>query len=203
MIILLVKEEIKLPGKDRLLVDNEYVIMTEVAYNENVTQRELSRKLGVSVSTVNVLMNKMIKEGLIKMTQVSQKQVLYMLTPVGMMEKAKKTVRYLKGHYRVIYETKEDIKAYLDTINQDKNDIYVLQSDDEMGDILNIAVSEYNHKHSKSDIKIINSKQDIDVDRKRLTILLHMADDEEAHKEILEECSGIENIEIVNLVTIL
>ncbi|HHU72069.1 MAG TPA: winged helix-turn-helix transcriptional regulator, partial [Clostridiales bacterium] len=78
-----------------LLADNEYVIMSEVVENEYITQRELSKKLGVSVSTVNVLMNKMIREGLIKMTQVSQKQVLYMLTPVGMMEKAKKTVTYL------------------------------------------------------------------------------------------------------------
>ena len=70
--------------------DNEYTIMSEIMDNENVSQRELSRKLGVSVSTVNALMNKMIKEGLIKMTQVSQKQVFYMLTPIGMMEKAKK-----------------------------------------------------------------------------------------------------------------
>ena len=70
--------------------DNEYTIMSEIMDNENVSQRELSRKLGISVSTVNALMNKMIKEGLIKMTQVSQKQVFYMLTPIGMIEKAKK-----------------------------------------------------------------------------------------------------------------
>ena len=68
--------------KESLLLDNEYIIMSEVSENENVSQRELSRKLGVSVSTVNVLINKMIREGLIKMTLVSQKQVLYMLTPV-------------------------------------------------------------------------------------------------------------------------
>ena len=93
--------------------DNEYTIMSEIVDNENVSQRELSRKLGVSVSTVNALMNKMIKEGLIKMTQVSQKQVFYMLTPVGMVEKAKKTVSYLKVHYRAIYQTKEKSRKIL------------------------------------------------------------------------------------------
>lgn len=71
--------------------------MSEIVDNENVSQRELSRKLGVSVSTVNALMNKMIKEGLIKMTQVSQKQVFYMLTPVGMVEKAKKNRELFKS----------------------------------------------------------------------------------------------------------
>ena len=76
--------------EESLLLDDEYIIMSEVSENEKISQRELSRKLGVSVSTVNILVNKMIKDGLIKVTQVSQRQLLYMLTPVGMMEKAKK-----------------------------------------------------------------------------------------------------------------
>lgn len=83
-------KEIKLSEEESLLLDDEYIIMSEVSENEKISQRELSRKLGVSVSTVNILVNKMIKDGLIKVTQVSQRQVLYMLTPVGMMEKAKK-----------------------------------------------------------------------------------------------------------------
>ena len=57
--------------------DNEYTIMSEIMDKESITQRELSKKLGISVSTVNVLMNKMIRDGLVKMTQVSQKQVFY------------------------------------------------------------------------------------------------------------------------------
>ena len=132
---------------ENLIFDNEYVIMSEVADNETVTQRELSKKLGISVSTVNVLMNKMIREGLIKMTQVSQKQVLYMLTPVGMMEKAKKTVGYLKAHYRAIYETKEKIKSVLDELCREHDVIYVLMGNDEMSEILAIAVDEYKNKH--------------------------------------------------------
>ncbi len=92
--------------------DNEYSILSEIEKNEHVTQRELSNKLGLSLGSVNVLINKMIKEGLIKMEQISQKQVFYMLTPVGMLAKAKKTVRYLKIHYRAIFETKEKIKSF-------------------------------------------------------------------------------------------
>ena len=33
--------------KESLLFDNEYVIMSEVADNENISQRELSKKLGI------------------------------------------------------------------------------------------------------------------------------------------------------------
>ena len=197
-------------------MDNEYIIMSEVSENENVTQRELSKKLGVSVSTVNVLMNKMIREGLIKMTQVSQKQVLYMLTPVGMMEKAQKTVRYLKGHYRAIYETKEKIKSVLDELNQENDIIYVLMRNDEMSEILTIAVQEYKSKHSiqrqtanrssyvNANIIMIQSIVDIDVKNYKSPILLHMMVDDEIMNENMIRYYGDNNkLEIINLIEML
>jgi len=190
-----------LAEKNNLLLDSKYVIMSEVADNEKVTQRELSKKLCVSVSTVNILINKMIREGLIKMTQVSQKQVLYMLTPAGMMEKAQKTVSYLKGHYRAIYETKENIKAYLESIDKEHNDIYILLHNDEMGDILNMAVHEYITKYNKANIKIIEGKQDICKKSNKFIMLIHMADNEEINKKIFDEYSDIENIEIINMIS--
>lgn len=206
---LTIKEEIKLSEKETLLFDNEYVIMSEVADKETVTQRELSKKLGISVSTVNVLMNKMIREGLIKMTQVSQKQVLYMLTPVGLMEKGKKTVSYLKAHYRAIYGTKEKIKSIIDKLGKKHDIIYVLILDDEMSGILTIAVDEYKSNHSNSKqgqttshlsyvepkIKIIHSSIDIDEKKYKSPILLHMTENE----EIIDMYGDIDNLEIVNM----
>lgn len=190
-----IKEEIDLAVRESLLFDNEYVIMSEVAENENVTQRELSKKLGMSVSTVNVLINKMIREGLIKMTQVSQKQVLYMLTPVGIMEKAKKTAIYLKAHYRAIFDTKEKIKFAINMLNQEYDIIYVLICNDEMGEILAMVAHEYKSKHNKANIQIIKSKKEIDMKDYCSSILLHMADNEEVNKIY----SNIANLKIINI----
>lgn len=181
--------------KESLLFDNEYVIMSEVADNENISQRELSKKLGISVSTVNVLINKMIREGLIKMTQVSQKQVLYMLTPTGIVEKAKKTAIYLKAHYRAIFETKEKIKSVIDLLNQAYDIIYVLICTDEMSEILTIAVQEYKSKHSKTNIQIINSKMDIDMKDYGSSVLLYMSDNE----EVIKDYADIDKMKIINI----
>lgn len=180
--------------RDILVLDNEYIIMSEVSENESVTQRELSRKLGVSVSTVNVLINKMIREGLIKMTQVSQKQVLYMLTPVGMMEKAQKTVRYLKGHYRAIYETKEKIKSVLEELSLNYDAIYILMGNDEMSEILTIAVEEHKVK-GKSQIKVVCNLKDIDVIDYNTPVLLHSNVDEDILKVYSDSC----NWKIINV----
>lgn len=184
--------------EESLFLDNEYVIMSEVSTNEKVTQRELSRKLGVSVSTVNLLMNKMIREGLIKMTQVSQKQVLYMLTPAGMMEKAKKTVNYLKIHYKAIYETKEKIKNVLDNLSNEHDIIFILIKNDEMSEIITLAVQEFQAKHSKSKIKIIISLADVDVREYSSPLLMYMSinnniisDDVIGNNEDLKRCDII------------
>ncbi len=178
-----------------IILDNEHYIMSEVEANEHITQRELSRKLGVSVSTVNVLMNKMIKEGLIKMTQVSQRQVLYMLTPSGMMEKAKKTVSYLKGHYRAINETKEKIKSLLDELNQENDIIYVLMNNDEMSEILSIAIHEYKSKHTRSKIKIINSIVNMDTKDYINPVLLLMAE----YEDDLIEYKNNTSFKVINM----
>ena len=187
-----------LPGNENIVMDNEYHIMSEVADNENVTQRELSTKLGVSVSTINVLMNKMIREGLIKMKQVSGRQVLYMLTPMGIVEKARKTSSYIRGHYRIIYETNEKIKSLLDEYIQGNDEIYLLICDNEMGEILEMVANEYMDSHRESKIKLIYQNNNIDyTENNELcnVVLLHM----NVEEDIIEEMFG-EEIRLVNIV---
>ncbi len=175
--------------------DNEYSIMNEIIDNENVTQRELSRKLGISVSTVNALMNKMIREGLIKMTQVSQKQVFYMLTPVGMMEKAKKTVNYLKAHYRAFYETKEKIKGIFTDLAYAHDVIFVLKSDDEMGEIVGIAIDEFKPSNYNSKLIVLDQKEKINFKKYNSPVIVHMA----ANEKLINEFTEVEGLAVVNL----
>ncbi len=180
--------------KESHIFDNEFIIMSEVSENNKVTQRELSRKLGVSVSTVNLLMNKMIREGLTKMSQVSQKQVLYMLTPKGMMEKAKKTVKYLKLHYKAIYEMKEKVKDFLEKIYNEYDAIYILISNDETGEIIKTAVTEYTAMIKKA--KVIPIYSIVDIDRNfRSAVLIHM----NVNDEINRDLNGVKYLKIINL----
>ncbi|QSX05274.1 winged helix-turn-helix transcriptional regulator [Sedimentibacter sp. zth1] len=176
----------------------EYFIMNEILDNENISQRELSRKLGVSLGTANVLINKMITEGIIKMEHVSQKQVAYMLTPVGMMEKTKKTISYLKGHYRVIYETKEKVKVVLDELTLKYENVLILKVKDEMGEIIKLAVTEYKSKDKSKKIKMISENynfESIDGQKIKDTVLLYAIE----NQELVDKKLKTNNITIVNL----
>lgn len=175
--------------------DNEFFIMSEIADNESISQRELSRKLGLSLGSINVLINKMIREGLIKMEQVSQKQVFYMLTPVGIMEKAKKTVRYLKVHYRAIYETKEKVKSVLSELSLEYDDIFVLKSDDEMGEVIGVAVTEFLLENKSGKVKIISEKSKFNIKEIKNAVLLYMVEEQELFKNLLR----MNNVMKINL----
>jgi DNA-binding MarR family transcriptional regulator len=172
--------------------------MTEIIDNENVSQRELSRKLGLSVGTVNILINKMIKEGVIKMNMVSQKQVMYMLTPTGIVEKAKKTVSYLKAHYRAIYETKEKVKLILDELSLKYENIIILKSNDEMGELIELTIKEYETKNKvkKIKIKIVNKNYKFELIKNKNTVLLYAIENQEIINKFIKEKN---DIKIINL----
>ncbi|MGV8148993.1 MAG: winged helix-turn-helix transcriptional regulator [Alkaliphilus sp.] len=177
---------------------NEYFIMTEILDDENVSQRKLSKKLGLGLGTVNVLVNKMIKEGLIKMEQVSQKQVVYMLTPAGMMEKTKKTISYIKSHYRAIHENKEKIKTILGELNLKHENIYILKPDDEMGNLIEVAAAEYKAENKEQNVKIVNESFEYELTKLQATnnsVLIYASENEEMVKSLVETS----NIAMVNL----
>mgnify|MGYP001119619221 CR=1 FL=1 len=173
-------------------LDKEYNIMSEISKNDKVTQRELSKDLGLSVSTVNVLMKKMIKEGLIKMNQVSSKQVLYMLTPIGISKKALKTVSYLKGHYNAINEYKENIKELLNQLDLSYSNIYILINDIEMKEIVNTVVEQFD----SSNIRFINNISEIEILNDNEAVLVYLS----VNEDELKAYKKITNLVLVDLV---
>jgi DNA-binding Lrp family transcriptional regulator len=98
------------------LMDKTYIIMDIIDKNANITQREISKRVNLSLGSVNILLNKMAREGLIKIKQIPMNRVVYMLTPKGIGEKVEKTCSYIKSHYTYIYETKEKMKNGLERL---------------------------------------------------------------------------------------
>ena len=112
-------------------MDKEYIILESIDNNSAITQRELYKKLGISLGAINILINKMVREGLIKIEKVSTNTILYMLTPKGFMEKVNKTYKYIKIHYKYIAETKDKIKQQLKKVLENEEKIIVICGQDE------------------------------------------------------------------------
>ncbi len=181
-----------------LYIDHEYTIMQEIAEDGNITQRELSKNLGVSLGTINVLLNKMVREGLIKMTQVSQKQVLYMLTPVGIMEKANKTVSYLKAHYKAIDRSKQVFKSLFKELNEGYNMIYLSINDHELKEVLELSLYELYRENVLIQYEFIDTLDKMNLGEYQKVILVYLKTEDSDGKMELPE--GISKLNLLNYI---
>lgn len=138
-------------------MDKEYIVLNEIGKNSNITQRELSKRTKLSLGSVNLLLNKMAREGLIKIKQIPMNRVAYMLTPDGMAEKIRKTASYIKNNYNYINSTKSRVADIIDSILE-QDDIHMVQiliENDEISQLVQSAVQ------GKNGVICINSTSEV------------------------------------------
>ena len=71
-------------------------LMGEIDRAGIVSQRELSRRLNISLGLVNTFIKRLVNKGYFKVTTMPRKRVKYFLTPAGLARKSRLTVEYLK-----------------------------------------------------------------------------------------------------------
>lgn len=95
--------------------DTHFRIMRILQENPDLTQRELARKLGMSLGGLNYCLNALIEKGLVKMQSFSNSKnkfkYVYLLTPNGIAEKMALTSRFLTRKMREYEDLKAEIEA--------------------------------------------------------------------------------------------
>ena len=76
-------------------------LLRELSSNGHLTQRDLAKKIGISLGKTNYLIRELTKKGLIKISNFSKKdhklkKISYILTPQGIKEKTELTLHFLK-----------------------------------------------------------------------------------------------------------
>lgn len=96
-----------------------YRILKLLEADPHASQRKIADELGISLGRVNYCLQALIERGLIKANNfrnsTNKRAYLYLLTPKGIEEKAKVTVRFLK-HRLVEYEA---LKRELDELRRE------------------------------------------------------------------------------------
>ncbi|MCX4190262.1 MarR family EPS-associated transcriptional regulator [Methylophaga sp. OBS3] len=95
-----------------------YKILKLIEENPEVSQRELAKKLGISLGKANYCLNALIEKGALKASNFrnskNKKAYMYKLTPHGIEEKAAVTIRFLKRkmqEYQVIKTELEQLRS--------------------------------------------------------------------------------------------
>ena len=105
-------------------LENEVVlrILRELKKSPEMTQRELSSRLGISLGKVNFLINAMIQRDFVKIenfkTSTNKNAYLYYLTPRGIEAKARTTCFFLKRKMKEYELLEEEIRLLQEEVQE-------------------------------------------------------------------------------------
>jgi EPS-associated MarR family transcriptional regulator len=97
-------------------------LLREINKSPEMTQRELSSSLGISLGKVNFLLNALIDKGHVKVDNFKKSNnksaYLYFLTPKGAEEKARITYRFLRRKLREYDELEQEIRRLKQEVSE-------------------------------------------------------------------------------------
>ena len=100
------------PNKIEDISYKELRVLEEIDQDPELSQRQLSRRMGVALGVGNLLLKNLAKKGYIKVTHLSWKRWIYVITPKGMTRKVNLTLSYIEsflGHYRRVKKILDQI----------------------------------------------------------------------------------------------
>jgi FlaA1/EpsC-like NDP-sugar epimerase len=86
--------------------------------NLNITQREISKNIGIAVSMINGYISEYEKKGLIIRKRYSSKTVEYLITKKGSERRKVLNISYLSNSFKIYKSAKENIEIFINQINE-------------------------------------------------------------------------------------
>ena len=93
---------------------SKYQLLKSLEQDANLTQRHLSKELGISLGKVNYCLQNLIQKGFVKINNFKNSkhkiQYSYLLTPTGIEEKTKLTLEFLKAKTKEYEALKKEVE---------------------------------------------------------------------------------------------
>lgn len=88
-----------------------YLLLSEIAGEEPLSQREISRRLGIAVGLVNSYLKNLVSKGYVRVKNFPSNRYAYLLTPQGIAEKSRLAYQHL-SYFTNLYTVAR--QGYLD-----------------------------------------------------------------------------------------
>jgi len=90
-------------------------LLSEISGEEPLSQRELSRRLGIAVGLVNSYLKNLVSKGFVRVKNFPSNRYAYLLTPQGIAEKSRLAYQHLSYFTSLYTVARQD---YLDLFNR-------------------------------------------------------------------------------------
>lgn len=121
----------------------ELRLLTEVDEDPDVSQRELSRRLGIALGLTNMLVRNLAQKGYVKVTQAGWKRFIYTLTPAGVSRKLHLTIDYIHrfmGYYRSV---RQNLREQLEPLGLNQESRIAIYGTGEFAELVYLGLKDF------------------------------------------------------------
>lgn len=95
-----------------------FLLMSEISGEEPVSQRELSRRLGIAVGLVNSYLKNLVAKGYVRIRAFPRNRYAYLLTPRGIAEKSRLACRHFSYFTDLYTVTRQSYRELFRTLQR-------------------------------------------------------------------------------------
>lgn len=119
-----------------------FMLLDEISRNNELTQRDLSKKLGVALGLVNSYIRNLASRGYITVSNIPKKRYRYYLTPSGFAEKTRLTYQHLQNFTNLYRTARRDFHTLFNSIRNGHAKRIVFCGVDEVSEIAYLSLKE-------------------------------------------------------------
>jgi DNA-binding MarR family transcriptional regulator len=106
------------------------------------SQRDLAKKLGVSLGLVNSFVKRLVQKGYFKVSTIPRKRMRYVLTPKGATEKTRLTYKYMQHSYQFYKDARRKFGRLFQQLAEDGTRKIVFYGAGDVAEIAGICLEE-------------------------------------------------------------
>lgn len=118
------------------------LLLEEISKEEPLSQRELSKRLGIALGLVNSYVKNMIFRGYIRVTSFPRNRYHYLLTPKGITEKSRLTYQHLHYFTNLYTTARKDYRVLFNKLGKSEVRRVIFCGVDEVAEIAYLSLQE-------------------------------------------------------------
>ena len=117
-------------------------LLQEVTRTPDVTQRELSQRIGVALGLTNLMLRRLVSKGYIKIKGTKRSRIRYLITPKGILEKSRLTYEFVQASLQLYSRVRQFWREQLATLAQAGDRRILLYGTGELTEIVYLTIRE-------------------------------------------------------------
>lgn len=141
-----------------IMNNQEFLVLANVSEEAQHSQREISKKSGLSLGSVNLVLKRLAKKGWIKTRSLNGRTLEYILTPKGFEQKLRKTYSFVIRTLEQVGRLEMQIRDILESLEFPETDPVVLIG---KGELLTLVKAEL----SRCGVSFVHTEQAAQTDK--------------------------------------